>query len=273
MGLARLLTIPAVMLLVKRPQDYFLAAGIQASVELAAFAMVVPYIFRIAWYRPSLLEIADRYKQAWPLFLLGSALFLTTYSNTVILGAVSSATEVGYFSAADKLIKASIAGLNPLSQAYYPHIVAARQTSFSSALKIIRQSCVVMSALSILASAAVFFFAEPVCRVLLGNSFHQAARVLQCLAPLPLLSGILNVFGAQTMLVFGMDKTLMKIMFASALVGLPATLMLSYRFGALGSAVGSVITALFIGVGVLLCLHHKGLRVWNRTLPEAVGIV
>jgi hypothetical protein len=65
----------------------------------------------------------------------------------------------------------------------------------------------------------------------------------------------------------------MKITFASALVGLPTTFMLSYLFGALGSAAGSVITAILVAGGILLCLQREGLRVWNRTLPEAARII
>ncbi len=271
MGIARLLTIPAIMLLVKRPQDYVLAAAIQASVELAASIVVAPFLlrsFQIAWRRPSLSDIANTYKEAWPLFLSGSAFFFATYSATVILGAVSSGTQVGYFSAADKLIKAPIAALNPVGQALYPHIVSARKVSSSWAFRLIRKTFLAMAALSLLASASTLLLAGPLCQLLLGSSFRQSTFVLQCMAPLPILYGLLNVLGTQTMLVFNMDKTLTRIMFASALLGLPITFLLSFLFGAVGAAIASVVTTMLIVSAMGVSLHRNGLHIWNRPLPE-----
>jgi len=272
MGISRLLTIPAIMLLVKRPQDVILAAAIQASVELVASAVVAPCILpclRAARHWPTVSNVVRTYKEAWPLFLSGAALFLVTYSTTAILGSVSSAAEVGYFSAADKLIKAPIAALNPLSQALYPHTVSARIASSYRALRLLRKTLLAMRALSTLASAATLFLAVPVCRVLLGGGFQRSTIVLQCMAPLPVLFGLLNVFGTQTMLVFGMDSKLTRILFACALVGLPVAVLMSFVLGSVGAAMASVVTMILIVTAMYVCLRRNGFRLWSMPVEQA----
>jgi polysaccharide transporter, PST family len=266
LGIGRLLTIPAIFLLVRGPHDYVIAAAIQASVELTAGLIAFPLIFRrmdLRWYRPSLTDLKQSILRAWPLFLSGSALFLCSSSTTVILGSLSGEVQVAYFSAADKLIKACTTALNPLTQAFFPYIAGVKRESPLSALKFIRTSLFVMVLLSSAISTVTFLVARPLCEVFLGASFRHSGTVLQWLSPLPFLYGLINVFGTQTMLVFNMDKTFSRIIFAGALAGLPVTAMLSRLLGAKGAALGSVTTAVLVVVPMLVALRIKGLHIWK----------
>jgi PST family polysaccharide transporter len=266
-GVARLLTVPALLLFVRHPQDYIIAGAIQASVEVTASILAWPIILKrigLTWHPPSILDVTDTLRRAWPLFLSASALQLTTSSTTVILGFVAGKTEVGYFSAADKLIKASIAALNPLGQALYPHITAVKLQSPSSALHLIRKSLFVVGLLSMGVSVITAVWARPVCHLLLGKSFEHSIIVLQCLSALPVLFGLTSVLGTQTMLVFEMDALLSKIMLLSAVVALPVTLILSTSFGAIGAAAASVTTAAFMVTAMLFALQAKGMHIWRR---------
>jgi polysaccharide transporter, PST family len=266
-GIVRLLTVPALFLFVHRPQDCVKAAAIQAGVELAASVLAAPIIWKsipIGWQRPSLYNIADIFKQGWPLFLSAAALHLCTSSAAVVLGFVAGKAEVGYYSAAEKLIKASISAVSPLSQALYPHITALKTESTLSALKLIRKSFLVIGSVSLGASLLTFLFAQPVCRVLLGSSFGPASFILRCLSPLPLLFGLMGVFGTQTMLVFDMDSIMSRIMLISAVIGIPLTATLSFFWGAAGAAAASVIVAVLMTMGMLFTLRSCGLSVWQR---------
>jgi polysaccharide transporter, PST family len=274
-GMARLFTIPGLLLFVHNPQDCAKAAAIQAGVELTASVLAVPILWkylRVGWYRPSLSNLAAAYKHGWPVFLSGAALHLCTSSAAVILGFVANKAEVGYYSAADKLIKAAIAAVNPLSQALYPHISAKKTESTHSALTMIRKSFLIICALCFVVSLLTFLLARPVCRLLLGSSIGPATIVLQCLSPLPFLFGLMNVLGTQTMLVFDMDTAMSRIMLVSAAISIPLTAVLSYFWGAVGTAAASVAIAGFMSLGMLMTLRSCGLAVWQRpvvaqTLP------
>ena len=266
-GVARLITIPAIFLFVHQPKDYVIAGGIRAGVELIASAIAMPVIWRrirLTWYRPSLTDITNCFRQGWPLFLSGSAVYLSQSSITVILGFVGGAAQVGYYSAAEKLIKASIAVLNPISQALYPHITAVKAESQRQALQLIRKSLGVTGGLSFTVSVFVFCLAHPVGSLLFGPAFASSISILQWLAPLPLLSGLASVFGLQTMLTFEMDSAMSRIMLGSAALGLPLTFLLSLRLGATGAAIASVTVSFLIVACMALVLRNRGLSIWRE---------
>jgi polysaccharide transporter, PST family len=270
-GIARLLTVPALFLLVRDPQDYVKAAAIQASVEVTATLLAGPIVWKhlkVCWYRPSLADIVETFREGWPLFLSGSALYLCTSSTPVILGFVSDKTQVGYFSAADKLLKAATALLTPVSQALYPHITAMKVESTFSALQLIRKSFISIGLLSFGASVLMFFFAGPLCSLILGSEFADSAHVLQWLSPLPLLFGLMSVLGTQTMLVFQMDVMISRIMLWGAAAGIPLTLATSALFGAEGAAMASVVIAIAMVIAMMLMLRSRGFMVWKLATPK-----
>jgi PST family polysaccharide transporter len=270
-GTARLLTVPALFLFVRHEQDCVKAAAIQASVQFTACVLSVPWIWKrttLTWYCPSIRDLSATFKEGWPLFISGSALYLCTSSTAVILGLVAGKAEVGYFSAADKLIKASTSLLSPVTQALYPHVTATKAESTISALQLIRKSFISIGLLSLGASLLSFTLAGPLCRVLLGPAFIASASVLQWLSPLPFLFGLMSVLGTQTMLVFELDSAMSRIMLGSALAGIPLTLSLSTAFGARGAAASSVALATIIVVAMIASLRRRGLTVWQQVAPE-----
>lgn len=266
LGIARLFTATALVLFVRRPGDYVAAGAIQASVELLASIFAAPLVFgrlKLSWYQPSVSDLLGSIKEAWPLFLSNFSLFLSLSSTTVILGFMAGKAELGYYSAADKLIRACIALLSPFSQALYPHITVARFRSASAAIAMIRKSFSVTVGLSLAISVGAAFAARPFCPLFFGPAFGHSATVLQCLCPLPLLFALMSVLGTQTMLVFNMESALTRIMLRSALIGVPATVLLSGLWGAVGAAVSSVGQAAAIALELFVVLESKGLRVWK----------
>jgi PST family polysaccharide transporter len=271
-GLARLFTIPAIFLFVHVPSDCTKAAVIQSSVELVAALIALPMIWsykEVRWRRPTLADISGAFKMGWPLFVGGSALYLATSSTIVILGFSVSKVELGYYSGADKLIKAAVSLLGPANQALYPRIAAMRAKSESSALGMIRQSLVICGLVSMFVSAMLFWLARPICLLILGPSFLPSVRVLQYLAPIPFLFGLLNVLGTQTMLVFEMDEAMSRIFLVGGLLGIPLTALFSLRFGSSGAATASVVIAASMVLAMLVCLHLRGLLIWRATRRPA----
>ena len=266
LGVARILTVPALFFWVRHEQDYVAAAAIQASVQVTASILVLPVLLRrmtLRWYKPSAADIAQTFKAGWPLFISGAAMYVCSSSTTVVLGFVAGRVEVGYYSAADKLIKAATSLLSPVSQALYPHITNVKVSSPFSALRLIRKSFVSLGLVSLAVSLGTLLLAEPICRFILGPSFGPSVHVLQWLSPLPLLFGLIGVFGTQTMLVFEMDSMMSRIMFASAIAGIPVTLALSFVFGAQGAAAASSLLAAAMAGAMMATLRLRGLSVWQ----------
>ncbi|HXE12488.1 MAG TPA: oligosaccharide flippase family protein [Bryobacteraceae bacterium] len=274
-GTARLFTVPALFLFVRGPGDYVTAGAIQGSVEAVAAVLALPWLVkraRLIWRKPSFSDVLASLKQGWPLFLSGAALFVSTSNATVILGFTAGQTQVGYFSAADKLIKAAVAALNPIGQALYPHLTGIKIRSKDRALRLIRKSFVAMGALALLISLVTFLFARPICTIVLGHTFAQSVSVLEWLAPLPFLLGLTNVLGTQTMLVFEMDRVFTRIMLRNVVVALPVMILASMFWGAIGAAAATSLMAALLVFAMAATLHAQDLPIWRNLFSKALPV-
>ncbi len=78
----------------------------------------------------------------------------------------------------------------------------------------------------------------------------------------------MSVFGTQTMVVFEMDSAMSRIMFASAVAGIPLMAALSKFFGAQGAAAASSALAVAMVTAMITMLRLRGLKVWQLPIPE-----
>ena len=136
------------------------------------------------------------------------------------------------------------------------------------ALRLIRQSFVAMGVFAVVISFVTFFFARPICVIVLGPSFAQSASVLEWLSPLPFLLAMTNVLGTQTMLVFEMDRVFTRIMVRNVVIALPLMILASTVFGATGAAAATSLTTLFLVAAMAATLQAHSLPVWRNLWPK-----
>jgi polysaccharide transporter, PST family len=183
----------------------------------------------------------------------------------VILGFTAGRTEVGYFSAADKLIKASTSVISPFTQALFPHITAVQAQSHKAAVRVMRKSFFSLGIISLIISIVTLVFAGVVCRLLLGPAFLPSVQILRLLSPMPLLFGLMAVLGTNTMVVLGMDRSISRIILGGTVIGIPLNIVLCRAFEARGAAIASVATAAAMVLAMIISLQVTGLRIWSGT--------
>jgi hypothetical protein len=83
----------------------------------------------------------------------------------------------------------------------------------------------------------------------------------------------MSVLGTQTMLIFEMDSVMSRIMLASAALGVPLTLTLSWLFGAAGAATASVAIAALMVTVMMVALRTRGLIVWREPAKTSIAAV
>jgi polysaccharide transporter, PST family len=273
-ALARVLTIPAIFLLVRKPSDYFIAAAIQGSVLIWATAFVLPATWkriRVRPYVPSMAELLCVFRNGWHLFLTNVAGFAYSSMTVVILGLIAGKTQVGYYSAAEKLIRAASSLLLPFTQALYPHLTALRAESRESALRLIRKSLSWVTVIGFAASLATLCLAGPIGRLIFGAPFAPSINVLRCLSPLPFLYGITSVFGNLTLIVFEIDSSMSRILSRCTGINALLTCGLSILWGAVGAAAATVLTTVFMTTSMALAAKRNQLTFW-RTSPKPIPV-
>jgi polysaccharide transporter, PST family len=266
-AVARLSSVPLLVWAVRSSNDYVRAAAIQGAVPIVAAAIVMPLIWTrigVAFHRPSSSDVLKSLKDGWHLFVSNTGMYLCTSTVVVLLGLVAGDVQVGYYSAADKLIKAASSMINPLTQALYPHLNSQRASARESILPLIRKTLLWVGAATFAGSLGIVVFAGPIGGLLFGAKFGPSVLVLRCMAPLLFLLGLNNILSTQTMMVFGMDQRVSRIILISALATGLLTLWLAHGWGAPGAAVATVSGALLMTVQIVRALKAAKLTVWKQ---------
>lgn len=260
--LAHMLTVSAIFAFVHHQADYRLAAALQASGMVIAGLLalaVIPRTFSVRLTWPGLAQLKTVLADGWHVFLSTAAISLYTSSNVFLLGLLSNPTAVGYFSAAEKIIKAAQGLVGPVSQAVYPHVAALSASSREAALVFIGKLLRYQGVATLLLSLGLFALAEPVVDLVLGSGFQASVHLVQWMAALPFIIGLSNVFGIQTMLNFEMKQTFSRIVIASGLINIMLILPLAHWLGAQGAAISVLLTEIIVTSLMTLALARSGM--------------
>ena len=108
-------------------------------------------------------------------------------------------------------------------------------------------------------SLGLFIFAEPMVTMLMGPQFQNAVSVLKWMAFMPLLVGVSNVFGIQTMLAFNMKREFSRIIVSCGLLNLLILIPLVRVFAAEGAAISVLVTEIAVTASMALVLSKTSL--------------
>lgn len=272
-AIAKISLIPLVFFFVKTPEHFVRAAALQSGTAVLAGLVGIPLLFRIApiaWHLPSRRDVIESFREGWDVFMSTAAITVYTSTNTVVLGFMSGEAQVGYFGAANRIINGSQGVLIPITQALYPHLNSMAVKSREAAIALIRKSLLWILLISVAASLAFLFGAGPISHIALGRKFDGSIVPLRWMALLPILLGMSNVFGVQTMLTFGMNKEFNRIVSSSAVINLLLTFPFAYLWGATGAAIAIVLTELFVTAAMFLKVRSMGLLSLSAPGREAL---
>ena len=140
---------------------------------------IVSKDFGIKFILPSFEAIKHQLKEGWHVFISTVAISLYTVSNAFILGLFTNNTIVGYYSAAEKIVRAVQGLLTPVSQTVYPYISKLASESKERALSFIRKLVVFVGSGSFIISLLIFILAAPIVDIVLGSQYQSSIIVLQ----------------------------------------------------------------------------------------------
>ena len=261
--IARTCSVIGIFLCVQETTDVYAAALflsvtplVAGLLSLAMIARSQPRVFR----RPTLAAIRAKFRDGWDIFL--STLFINLYtnSNVFILGLLTNETCVGYYAAASKLIEAVKGLLMPISNAIFPHVSAMVRDAREGAIQFLRKATRVIGGLSLILSALVCLFAEPVTRLIMGDAYDASIRVLRIISFLPFIIGLSNIFGIQTMVAFGMQRLFSRILMASAAVNFLLVFPLVLLWQEIGMAITVTCVECFVTITMYIALRRHGIR-------------
>jgi PST family polysaccharide transporter len=194
---------------------------------------------------------------AWHSLRGGRALFAFRALGTVyqhgallLLGVLAPAGAVAAYGAADRLVRAGLNLLEPVSRAVVPRVARLQVAGGGAWEGMVRMLLVWLGGGALLCCFVLFLGAELVVRVVLGDGYQAAVPVLRVLAIMLPLVAVATVLGFFWALPAGRDGVLLRGTALAGAVNLALVAGLVPRYEAIGMGV-AVVAAEGVMVGVL----------------------
>jgi PST family polysaccharide transporter len=168
---------------------------------------------------------------------------------------------VGYYSAAEKLVRAIMGLLIPVSQTVYPYLSKVASESKERAIYFISRILGITGGVMIVVSVLLFMFPRALVMLIFGSQYENSVVVLKIMAFLPFVLTVSNVLGQQTMLTFDRKRPLFWISASAALVSVCLSLILAPWYGCIGVAVSWLLTEMFVVFTMFAYLVRNKLNV------------
>lgn len=264
---SKLLFTFCVILIVRNEQDYIwqplLTSVIQIGVAILSFFWAINR-YKIQIYKIPFKQVLNLLWSGKVVFFSMVVISLYTTTNTVILGLFRPAYEVGYYTAALKLIEVANSVINlPLSQALYPFIAVAFSESREKGILIVQKMVPIIVLFTIMVALGLFIFGSLLLTFFYGEKFKASILIFQLLSIVPSVIALSNVFGIQVMLNLKMDKIFFSITSIGAVLGLFLNLIMVNLWGGVGTAINWLIVEFYITGAMYYVLKRKGISLIN----------
>jgi len=227
--LARDIFTVAIFFFIKKQTDYLYVPLINSFGSITAGLLslwIVWKNFKTKFRVPSLTTVVEQLKDGLHIFISTITASIYTTAIPFILGVLTNYEIVGYYSTGEKIIRALEGMLGPLSRAVYPYISNIASKSRVRAIIFVRKLSKIIGSATFLLSLAIIFFAPQISNIILGNQFSQSIPVIRILAFLLFAKGLGHIFLLQTMLNFGHDRAVFRVVLLASLVSITSSFVL-----------------------------------------------
>lgn len=265
--LTKLLFTVFILVFIKHKEDYVLQpliiGVIQIVVSLISFVWAYRK-YRLRFIRVRLLEAVLVLWSERTIFFSLVVVSMYTSTNVFILGMYQSPSQVGFYTAGQRLIIIIQSVLtNPLSQALYPYIGRAFAESREAGIRMVQKILPIVALLTGVAVLSIMIFGPLMLKLFYGEKFLPAVPVLKVLMFLPLIIGFSNLMGIQVMLNLKMDKIFFRVTACGAALSVGMNLIMIRHWGYIGTSVNWIATELLICLTMFFILRRKGVHPVN----------
>jgi len=260
-----------IFLFIKEQQDYLYVPLINSFgfliTGLSGFYLAYNR-FNIKLVIPGISSIKYQLKEGFHVFMSMLSISLYTTSNTFILGFFTNNAVVGYYAAAEKIIRLILQLVRPFTQAMFPYISRLAHESKERAINTLNKLLHFVLPIFFLIFIFVNIFVNKIVYIILGNQYTESISILRILSLLLLIIPVASIFANLSILPFKLDKYLSKIYISGGVVNLFSLFVLLhvYPLGGDGAAISNIITELLLTVMMFLVLrkHNIGLLFYKH---------
>lgn len=198
--LGKLLPAGAVFLVVQDPGDGWRVVALQAIGAILATAALTWRLYRQHTLPAvSVSDAVSALRGASPMFFARAASGLYLQANTLILSVMAPPAAVAAFGGAERIVRAAINLLIPITQAVFPRLSMLAKSAPEQALRETRWLLGGLVSVAICGAVGAALLAVPIVHLLLGPSFGASVPVMRLLVvtvPLVSAGGVLGLYWA-----------------------------------------------------------------------------
>lgn len=243
----------ALFIFVKQKSDYYLVPVFNALGFITAGIFALFYIrkdFNIKFKIQPFSGIVEQLQKSKYVFLSELKISFFTNTNTLILGFLAGNQAVGYFSAAEKLVRAMGNLQTPISNTIFPYLSKEMMLNKFQTIQKIEKITVIGTILFSILILFCFCFAEPIIEIIYGKAMFASILLFRILLLIPLLSFLDTMYGKQILLNLGQDNLYFRVIVYATILNFTINLILTHFFQEIGTAIALIITQIFIVLGM-----------------------
>lgn len=240
------------------------------ALSLSQIAIAIfSFVWSIKKYHLKLLKVSfkNRLKLLWnekTFFFSLCVISIYTSTTIVVLGITNNSTDVGYYTAGQKLILILQMIITvPLTQAIFPYIGKAFGDSFEKGIMVVQKIIPVVFIFTFISGLLIFLFSPYFITFFYGNKFMPAIIICRILAFIPMIISLGIVMGIHVMINLKMDKVFFKVTIIGAIFGMILNVVVVRYYGYIGAAFTWIATE-FLNLSMLFfILNKKGIQIIN----------
>ena len=249
----------AILFLIRNKEQYvYINAIYSVSYLLNGFIALVfaRNLYKIRFRFPGLNALIFQIKDGWSLFITTVGMAMYRELNTIILGGFHDFRIVGYYSAAERIVKGVQVMISPFTQALYPYFSRKFESDKDSTDRHFRKIGKVYLLFLLFTMLLVFSSAHIICKIF-GNDFLNSVLNLRIMSLVIVLGGLNYYYGILGMVSQGYSKPFSKIIWITGICSILFCFVLSYFLADVGASINLVLSELILFILIASFKTHK----------------
>lgn len=247
-SLVKLLSVICIFIFVKTKNDVYTYAFVSViGVLLSQIILWIMLKKYIRFTRITFKDIIPHIKPNLVLFIPVIAISFYNSMDKIMLGIMSTKTEVGYYGSCEKIIQIPIALITALGTVMLPRIsnMLANKRE-KKTLQYLKKSLILTMFIAAPMSFGIMAVAKEFVPVFYGAGFSKCINIFQFLMPSCLFIAFANVIRTQFLIPHQRNKVYIVSVLAGAITNLLINLLLIPIFKSIGAAIGTLCAELIV---------------------------
>lgn len=270
----KLIALIAVFFLIHKQSDYVIYGGITIFAASASNIFNLINAHRYIGLKPvGGYNLRRHLKPVGVFFAMACATTVYTHLDTVMLGFMTTDTDVGYYNAAVKIKTILVSIVTSLGTVMLPRASYYVQHGLMDEFKRITRKAI--SFVVLLASPLMLyfiFFAGEGIYFLSGSAYAGSIVPMQIIMPTLLLIGISNILGIQILVPMGKEKVVLYSEIVGAVIDIVINAALIPKYASAGAAIGTLAAELAVLTVQYCALRNEVSEAFKRLCYLKIGI-